>query len=112
MNVFQRIVHRQIPADIVYEDEEVIAFRDVHPQAPVHVLVVPKRAIPRLQAASAGDVALLGQLLVVASSVARQQGLEPSGYRVVINNGEQAGQTVEHLHLHVLGGRRMEWPPG
>jgi histidine triad (HIT) family protein len=114
MTLFQRIIDREIPADIVYEDERALAFRDVAPQAPVHVLVIPKRAIPRLAAAGDGDedVALLGHLLGVARKVAEQEGIAETGYRVVTNSGQDGGQSVDHLHLHVLGGRRMTWPPG
>ena len=111
MTLFERIIARQIPADIVYETEQAIAFRDIHPQAPTHVLVVPKRVITGLSAAQAGDQALLGHLMWVASEVARKEGLK-NGYRLVVNDGDDGGQTVHHLHLHVLGGRQMRWPPG
>src|SRR5262245_32898193 len=111
-NVFQRIIDREIPADIVYEDEHVLAFRDLHPQAPVHVLVIPKKALVNLSAASAHDVEVLGRLLLGAKRVAEQEGIVGSGYRVVTNSGRNAGQSVDHLHLHVLGGRTMGWPPG
>ncbi|MGD0538329.1 MAG: histidine triad nucleotide-binding protein [Verrucomicrobiota bacterium] len=109
--IFQKIADREIPADIVYEDSEVVAFRDVHPQAPVHVLVVPRRAIPRVAEAVTSDQALLGHLLLKAAEVARQLGLD-QGYRVVINNGPDGGESVPHLHCHLLGGRLMGWPPG
>jgi histidine triad (HIT) family protein len=109
--IFQRIADREIPANIVYEDSEVVAFRDVHPQAPVHVLLVPRRAIPRLAEAVASDQALLGHLLLKAAEVARQLGLD-QGYRVVINNGPDGGESVPHLHCHLLGGRPLGWPPG
>lgn len=112
MTLFERIVARQIPATIVYEDEVALAFRDIHPAAPVHVLVIPKRPIPRLSAATADDAALLGHLMWVCAEVARQEGLAENGFRVVTNNGADAGQTVDHLHFHVLGGRGMSWPPG
>lgn len=111
MNVFEKILARQIPADIVYEDERALAFRDVAPVAPVHVLVIPKKTLARLDAAEASDEALLGHLLLVAREVARREGLG-AGYRVVTNNGPNGGQSVDHLHLHVLGGRAMTWPPG
>ncbi len=110
--IFGAIVRGEIPADIVYEDEQCIVFRDTNPQAPTHVLVIPRVAIAGLQEADQADVALLGQLLQATQSVARQEGLEEYGWRVVINVGEAAGQTVPHLHLHVLGGRRLSWPPG
>lgn len=111
MTLFQKIIDRQIPASIVLEDEHVLAFRDIAPQAPVHVLVIPKRPIPRLSSATSTDADLLGRLLDAARRVAEQEGLG-RGYRVVINNGEHGGQTVDHLHLHVLGGRHLGWPPG
>lgn len=109
--IFSKIIKREIPADIVYEDELAIAFRDVNPQAPVHVLVIPKQPIPRLSDAESSDHALMGHLLLTVKRVAEQVGLS-NGYRVVINTGEDGGQTVDHLHLHILGGRQMSWPPG
>lgn len=112
MTVFQKIIDREIPADIVYETDEVLAFRDVHPQAPTHVLVIPKRPIEKLGDATPDDGALLGQLLLAAGEVARREGLIESGFRTVINHGHDAGQSVYHLHVHVLGGRRLAWPPG
>jgi histidine triad (HIT) family protein len=110
--LFERIAAREIPADIVYEDDRAVAFRDVHPQAPVHVLVIPRRPLPGLAAATEADEALLGHLLWVAAKVAADLGLAATGYRVVTNNGRDAGQSVDHLHLHVLGGRALAWPPG
>ena len=110
--VFGAIVRGEIPADIVYEDEQCIAFRDLNPQAPTHVLVVPRVGITGLQEADQAEPDLLGHLLQVAQSVAIQEGLEAGGWRVVVNVGEDAGQTVPHLHLHVLGGRNLTWPPG
>jgi len=112
MTVFERIVAREIPADIVFEDERVLAFRDLHPQAPVHVLVIPKKVIPRVNEAQVADEGVLGALLLTAASVARQLGLDRTGYRLVINNGRDGGESVPHLHVHVLGGRAMAWPPG
>ncbi len=112
MSLFEKIVARQIPADIVFEDEQVLAFRDIKPQAPVHVLVIPKRLIPRLAEATPGDEALLGHLLLVAAQVAMQLGLDRTGYRVVVNNGPDGGESVPHLHVHLLGGRQLGWPPG
>ncbi len=109
--LFQKIAARQIPAAIVYEDDQVLAFRDIHPQAPVHVLIVPKRVIPRIAEAGPQDQALLGQLLLKAAEVAQILGLA-NGYRLVINNGPDGGETVPHLHCHILGGRHMAWPPG
>lgn len=112
MTIFQKIAAREIPSDIVFEDDRVLAFRDLHPQAPIHVLVVPKQPIPRLDGASPADHAVLGHLLLKAAEVARQLGLDRTGYRVVVNNGPDGGETVPHLHLHLLGGRPMQWPPG
>jgi histidine triad (HIT) family protein len=112
MTIFEKIVAREIPAQIIYEDEEVLAFHDVDPKAPVHVLVVPKRVIPRLAAADETDQLLLGQLLFVTRIVAERLDLLDSGYRVVINSGPDAGESVPHLHLHVLGKRPLAWPPG
>jgi histidine triad (HIT) family protein len=110
--LFEKIIAREIPAAIVYEDDAVLAFRDIKPQAPVHVLIVPKKAVPRIAAAAAADQSLLGDLLLKAAAVARQLGLETSGYRLVINNGPDGGETVPHLHCHILGGRALAWPPG
>lgn len=110
--IFGKIIRREIPADIVYEDDRALAFRDVAPQAPVHILVIPKQPIANLAAAQPDDRDLLGHLLWVVAEVARQEGLEADGYRVVTNNGLQAGQTVFHLHFHLLGGRSLAWPPG
>lgn len=111
MTLFEKIVARQIPADIVWEDERVLAFRDIAPQAPVHVLVIPKRPIRSLAAAQEEDTELMGHLLAVCRRVAEQEGLG-GGYRVVTNIGVDGGQSVDHLHFHVLGKRRMTWPPG
>jgi histidine triad (HIT) family protein len=112
VTIFEKIAAREIPAEIVWEDDDVLAIRDVNPQAPVHVLVVPKRVIARLAEASEADGALLGKLLLATSKVAAKLDLLSSGYRVVINNGPDAGETVPHLHVHVLGKRRLAWPPG
>jgi len=109
--IFSKIIRREIPADIVYEDDLALAFKDITPQAPVHILVIPKKPIPQLSAAESEDHALMGHLLLTAKRVAEQAGLE-NGYRLVINNGTDGGQTVSHLHLHILGGRQMKWPPG
>ncbi len=110
--IFARIIRREIPAEIVYEDESVLAFHDVSPQAPVHVLIVPKRPLVNLLDTQPGDTLLLGQLMQAAIHVARTLGLAETGYRVVINNGADGGQSVDHLHLHLLGGRALAWPPG
>jgi histidine triad (HIT) family protein len=112
MTIFEKIIAREIPADIVFEDEHCLAFRDINPQAPTHALLVPKRVIPRLGEAAPDDHALLGHLLVKAGEVARSLGLGETGFRVVINHGPDGGETVPHLHLHILGGRHMAWPPG
>ena len=109
--IFSKIIRKEIPADIVYEDDLVLAFRDVQPQAPVHILVIPKQPIESIDQATPEDTALLGHLLLTIKRVAAQEGLE-KGYRVVINTGEDGGQTVFHLHLHLLGRRSMTWPPG
>jgi len=109
--IFGKIIRREIPADIVYEDDLILAFRDVHPQAPVHILIIPKQNIPQLSAASYEDQELLGHLLFGATLIAEQMGLS-EGYRIVINNGKNGGQTVDHLHCHLLGGRALVWPPG
>ena len=109
--IFSKIIRKEIPADIVYEDDLVLAFRDVQPQAPVHILVIPKKPIESIDQATPEDAALLGHLLLTIKRVATQEGLE-KGYRVVINTGEDGGQTVFHLHLHLLGRRSMTWPPG
>ncbi|MFS8855428.1 histidine triad nucleotide-binding protein [Synechococcus sp. H55.7] len=109
--VFGKIIRREIPAQIVYEDERAIAFKDIAPQAPVHILVVPKEPIPGIAQAKPDQEALLGHLLLTAQRVAAEAGLN-KGYRLVINEGEDGGQTVFHLHIHILGGRAMGWPPG
>ncbi len=109
--LFQRIADREIPATFLYEDDLCIAFRDIAPQAPVHVLVVPRKAIPRIAEASSDDQALLGHLLLVARKVAQDLNLK-NGFRIVINNGKDGGESVPHLHIHLLGGRPLEWPPG
>ena len=111
MTIFEKIIAREIPAKIIYEDDEVLAFHDVNPQAPVHALIVPKRLIPRMNDATDQDEALLGKLLLAAKKVANDLGLT-NGYRIVINNGPDAGESVPHLHVHVLGKRAMAWPPG
>jgi len=110
--LFDKIIAREIPSDIVYEDDLVLAFRDIKPQTPVHVLVVPKESIPRIAEATPADQGLLGHLLLKAAEVAARLGLEQKGYRLVINNGPDGGESVPHLHCHILGGRHMAWPPG
>ena len=110
-NIFQKIIDRQIKADVVYEDDRCLAFRDVNPQAPVHVLIIPRKVIPTHDDIKEEDRDLLGHLHLVAARLAQQLGLQ-DGYRLVLNCREKAGQTVPHLHLHLLGGRDMRWPPG
>ena len=112
MTIFQKIIDRQIPASIVYEDEHVLAFDDINPVAPVHVLVIPKRAITSLAHAEPDDEAVLGKMLLAARKVAELKGVHESGFRTVINNGRDALQSVFHVHLHVIAGRPMAWPPG
>jgi histidine triad (HIT) family protein len=109
--IFGKIIRREIPANIVYEDDLCLAFRDVAPQAPVHILLIPKKPIVNLATLEPEDQALLGHLMMTASKIAAQEGLE-KGYRVVTNIGEDGGQTVYHLHFHILGGRALSWPPG
>lgn len=110
--LFEKIRDGEIPASIVHRDERCIVFRDISPQAPLHLLVVPNKPIPRVGLAAAEDEAVLGHLLLTAAEVARKEGVAESGYRLVINNGPDGGEAVPHLHVHLLGGRRMEWPPG
>lgn len=112
MTLFQKIISREIPADIVHEDEDCLAFRDIAPQAPVHILLIPKKPLPRLGAAGLDDQSLLGHLLLVAGDIARRENLALGGFRLVINHGPDGGETVPHLHLHILGGRALQWPPG
>ena len=109
--IFSKIIHREIPADIVHEDEVCLAFRDVSPQAPVHVLIVPKKPLAKIADADADDQGMLGHLLLKAGEIARQLNCSDN-FRLVINNGEEAGQSVFHLHVHLLAGRPLSWPPG
>jgi histidine triad (HIT) family protein len=111
-NIFLKIARGEVSADIVYEDERCVAFRDINPQAPVHILVIPRTPMESLNDASQSDEAVLGHLLRVASKVANKVGIAESGYRTVINTGPNAGQSVFQLHLHLLGGRPLAWPPG
>ncbi len=111
MTVFKKILDGEIPAEIVFEDDQCIAFRDIAPKAPVHILVIPRKEIPSIDDLQTEDEALMGHLFLVAKQVAAQEGLS-SGYRTVINNGPDGGQEVPHLHIHVLGGRSLTWPPG
>jgi histidine triad (HIT) family protein len=111
MTIFEKIIARQVPAKIIWEDDDAVAFHDVNPQAPVHVLIVPKRVVPRLAEAKDEDRVLLGKLLLVARDLAKTLELS-NGYRVVINCGPDAGESVPHLHVHLLGKRALAWPPG
>jgi histidine triad (HIT) family protein len=110
--LFEKIRDREIPATFVHEDEHCIAFRDIAPQAPVHILVVPRKPIPRVAEADPTDQALLGHLLLTASAIAEKEGFAENGFRVVINNGPDGGEAVPHLHVHLLAGRPLTWPPG
>jgi histidine triad (HIT) family protein len=112
MTLFEKIIAREIPADIVFEDDQCLAFRDISPQAPIHILIIPKKPIARIGAAQADDQSLLGHLLLTAADIARRENIAPTGYRLVINNGPHGGETVPHLHIHLLGGRHLTWPPG
>jgi len=109
--IFSKIINREIPADIVYEDEHCLAFHDINAQAPIHILVIPKKPIPKVADANSDDQAILGHLLLKARDIAREQGYGDA-FRLVINNGEAVGQTVFHLHIHILAGREFNWPPG
>ena len=111
-SIFTKIIKREIPAAIVYEDDECIAFRDIDPKAPVHILLVPKKEIPSLAQVTENDKTLLGHLMVKASEIAKAEGISDSGYRVVVNTNKEGGQEVYHIHMHILGGRQMTWPPG
>lgn len=110
--LFCKIAAGSLPADVVYQDDELMAFRDINPQAPVHLLVIPRRHVASLDAADDAQAALLGRLMLAARDMARSEGIAESGYRTVMNVGSDGGQTVHHVHLHVLGGRHMKWPPG
>jgi len=110
--IFSKIIRREIPADIVYENDDVLAFRDLNPQAPVHVLFIPKQPLATLNDVTANQAELLGQLLLAAADYAKREGFAEQGYRTVINCNEDGGQTVFHLHVHLLAGRRLHWPPG
>ena len=110
--IFSKIIAREIPARIIHEDDQCVAFHDVDPQAPVHILVVPRKEISRVAVTTTADEPLLGHLIFVAQTVAKKAGLHDKGFRLVINNGPDGGESVPHLHVHVLGGRRLQWPPG
>jgi histidine triad (HIT) family protein len=110
--IFGKIAAGEVSADIVYEDDDLVAFRDLHPQAPTHILVIPRKPIPTLNEVQPEDAELIGKLFLAAAKIAEQEGIARSGYRTLINCNAAAGQTVYHLHLHILGGRPMQWPPG
>ncbi len=110
--LFEKVAAREVPATIVYEDDQVVAFRDIKPQAPTHVLIVPRKPIPRIAEAKPEDQQVLGHLLLKAAEVANKLGLTQSGFRLVFNNGPHAGEAVPHLHCHIIGGRHLAWPPG
>jgi len=110
--IFKKIIDKEIPADIVYEDDLCLGFKDIDPKAPVHILIIPKKEIPSMAEVSQDDEGILGHLLVIASQVAKDQGISDSGYRLVANTNNEGGQEVYHLHIHLLGGRQMTWPPG
>jgi histidine triad (HIT) family protein len=112
MTLFEKVIAREIPANIIQEDDALIAFHDVNPQAPTHFLVVPKKPIPRIGAVGPEDSELLGKLLFAAQAIAKKLEIADSGFRIVINHGRNGGETVPHLHVHVLGGRPFRWPPG
>ena len=111
-SLFTRIINREIPADIVYEDDLCLCFHDINPQAPIHLLIVPKKPIVRIAEAKPEDKETLGHLILTAQLIAKQEGFEQNGFRTVINNGQDGGEEVPHLHLHILAGRKMTWPPG
>lgn len=110
--LFQKISDREVPADFVYEDDEIMAFRDINPQAPVHVLIVPKEVVENVNALEPRHTELIGRMVLTARQIARDEGLAEDGYRLVLNTGANAGQSVYHIHIHLLGGRYLEWPPG
>ncbi len=110
--IFKKIIDKEIPADIVYEDDLCLAFRDIDPKAPTHIILIPKKEIPSMAEVSENDKELIGHLYIVASKIAKDEGISDSGYRLVVNTNNEGGQEVYHLHIHLLGGRQMTWPPG
>ncbi len=110
--IFSKIIDKSLPADIVFENDEVLAFRDISPQAPTHILIIPKKQIPTVNDIQVDDAALIGKLFLAAKEIAKKEGLSEDGYRLVVNCQEGAGQTVFHLHVHLIGGRPLNWPPG
>jgi histidine triad (HIT) family protein len=112
MTLFEKIAAREIPAQLIFEDSDLLAFHDINPQAPIHVLIVPRKPIARITEANISDQALLGKLLLTAQKLAQTLGIAETGFRIVINSGKDGGETVAHLHVHLLGGRTLGWPPG
>lgn len=112
MTIFEKIIAREIPADIVFENDDLIAFRDIDPKAPVHILIVPKRRIPTTNDLVASDAELIGKMILAAAEIAKGEGIAESGYRLVVNCNRDGGQSVNHIHCHLLGGRQLNWPPG
>ncbi len=110
--IFTKIINKEIPADILYEDDDILAFRDINPQAPIHFLVIPKKEIRTLNDIEEDDKDLIGKLFIIAKELAKSEGISEEGYRTIFNCNEHGAQTVYHIHLHVLGGRQMTWPPG
>ena len=110
--IFTKIINREIPADIIYEDDEVLAFNDINPQAPVHILIIPKKEIKTINDIHSEDTAIIGKLFLIAKKIAKQVDISEDGYRVVMNCNEYGGQSVYHIHLHLIGGRKLSWPPG
>jgi histidine triad (HIT) family protein len=110
--IFSKIIKKEIPADIVLEDDDVLAFKDINPQAPVHILIIPKKPIPTINDLEEADAELVGKIILTAKKIAKMMNIDQSGYRLVLNCNSAAGQTVFHLHCHLLGGRDMQWPPG
>lgn len=110
--IFSKIIDRQVPADIIYEDDQVLAFKDIDPQAPIHILIIPKKEIPTINNITEEDIPLIGKLIFVAKKLAKEFGIDENGYRLVMNCNRDAGQAVFHTHLHLLGGRKFNWPPG
>jgi len=110
--IFTQIIDRKKPAEIIYEDADVVAFKDINPQAPLHVLIVPRKPIPKLTDTVESDTAILGKMVMIASKIAKENNLAEDGFRLLLNQGKNGGQTIYHLHFHLLGGRRLMWPPG
>ena len=110
--IFDKIISKEIPADIVYEDNDFLAFNDINPQAPIHILIIPKKRIPTINDLQPNDYKLIGEMVVIAKNIAEEKGLSEDGYRLIFNCNENGGQTVYHIHLHLLGGRSLSWPPG